>query len=54
AAGALQVLLPELAVPDRPLYAIYGPGRDTPRKVSVFLDFLADWFSRHPITAVRP
>jgi DNA-binding transcriptional LysR family regulator len=52
--GALQVLLPELAVPDRPLYAIYGPGQDTPRKISVFLDFLTDWFSRNPIPAIRP
>jgi DNA-binding transcriptional LysR family regulator len=52
--GALQVLLPELAVPDRPLYAIYGPGQDTPRKISVFLDFLTDWFSQNPIPAIRP
>ncbi|MFF8908483.1 LysR family transcriptional regulator [Streptomyces olivaceoviridis] len=51
--GALKVLLPELAVPDRPLYAIYGPGPDTPRKVSVFLDFLAEWFARNPIPAIR-
>ncbi|MFJ2608303.1 LysR family transcriptional regulator [Streptomyces sp. NPDC091279] len=52
--GALQVLLPELAVPDRPLYAIYGPGQDTPRKISVFLDFLAGWFTQNPIPAIRP
>ncbi|MBQ0825904.1 LysR family transcriptional regulator [Streptomyces tagetis] len=52
--GALRVLLPELAVPDRPLFAIYGPGQDTPRKVSVFLDFLAGWFSRNPIPALAP
>ncbi|MFJ3670045.1 LysR family transcriptional regulator [Streptomyces sp. NPDC090106] len=50
--GALQVLLPELAVPDRPLYAIYGPGQGTPRKISVFLDFLTDWFSRNPIPVI--
>ncbi|MFE4214827.1 LysR family transcriptional regulator [Streptomyces sp. NPDC056844] len=50
--GALQVLLPELAVPDRPLYAIYGPGQDTPRKVTVFLDFLTRWFSSNPIPAL--
>lgn len=52
--GALQILLPDLAVPDRPLYAIYGPGHDTPRKVSVFLDFLSQWFSQNPIPAIRP
>lgn len=50
--GALQVLLPELAVPDRPLYAIYGPGQGTPRKVSVFLDFLTTWFSQNPIPVI--
>ncbi|WP_046728790.1 LysR family transcriptional regulator [Streptomyces humi] len=50
--GALQVLLPELTVPDRPLYAIYGPGQKTPRKISVFLDFLTEWFSRNPIPAI--
>ena len=52
--GALQVLLPDLAVPDRPLYAIYGPGQGAPRKVSVFLDFLAGWFSQNPMPAIRP
>ncbi|MFF7365736.1 LysR substrate-binding domain-containing protein [Streptomyces sp. NPDC008125] len=50
--GALRVLLPELAVPDRPLYAIYGPGQETPRKVTVFLEFLAKWFSENPIPAM--
>ncbi|MFE2427928.1 LysR family transcriptional regulator [Streptomyces sp. NPDC059373] len=51
--GALQVLLPELAVPDRPLFAIYGPGQDTPRKVSVFLEFLTAWFSQNPIPTLK-
>ncbi|MFD6534014.1 LysR family transcriptional regulator [Streptomyces sp. NPDC060184] len=50
--GALRVLLPELAVPDRPLYAIYGPGQETPRKVTVFLEFLSTWFSENPIPAM--
>ncbi|MBB5967374.1 LysR family transcriptional regulator [Planomonospora venezuelensis] len=49
--GALRVLLPELAVPDRPLYAIYGPAQSTPRKVKVFLDFLTTWFAGNPIPA---
>ncbi|MEY9212137.1 LysR family transcriptional regulator [Thermobifida halotolerans] len=47
--GALQVLLPELPVPDRPLYAIYGPAQRTPRKIQVFLDFMTAWFSDNPI-----
>jgi DNA-binding transcriptional LysR family regulator len=49
--GALRVLLPELAVPDRSLYAIYGPAQSTPRKIKVFLDFLTTWFAGHPIPA---
>ncbi|WP_129841070.1 LysR family transcriptional regulator [Streptomyces sp. RFCAC02] len=49
--GALRVLLPELGVPDRSLYAIYGPAQNTPRKVRVFLDFLTSWFAGNPIPA---
>ncbi|MEU4892746.1 LysR family transcriptional regulator [Streptomyces sp. NPDC044780] len=50
--GALRVLLPELGVPDRPLFAIYGPGRTTPRKIAVFLGFLTEWFSENPIPRI--
>jgi DNA-binding transcriptional LysR family regulator len=50
--GALQVLLPDLAVPDRPLFAIYGPGQTTPKKITVFLEFLTEWFSSNPIPAI--
>lgn len=49
--GALQVLLPELGVPDRSLYAIYGPAQHTARKVQVFLDFMTRWFADNPIPA---
>ena len=51
-AGALRVLLPDLAVPPRSLTAIYGPGEQTPQKVRVFLDFLTTWFVQHPIPSV--
>ncbi|MFV2194950.1 LysR family transcriptional regulator [Nocardiopsis sp. LOL_012] len=47
--GSLRVLLPDLPVPDRSLYAIYGPAQHTPRKVKVFLDFMTEWFSANPI-----
>ncbi|MFJ9127201.1 LysR family transcriptional regulator [Streptomyces sp. NPDC102340] len=50
--GALEVLLPELGVPDRPLFAIYGPGQNTPKKVAVFLDFLTEWFTKNPIPSI--
>jgi DNA-binding transcriptional LysR family regulator len=49
--GTLRVLLPELAVPSRSLYAIYGPAQQAPRKVEVFLRFLTEWFSANPIPA---
>jgi len=45
------VLLPELPVPSRSLYAIYGPAQQAPRKVEVFLSFLTEWFSANPIPA---
>lgn len=50
--GALEVLLPELGAPDRPLYAIYGPGQSTPKKIAVFLEFLTQWFSKNPIPRI--
>src|SRR5262249_38063859 len=33
--GRLQVVLPDYPVPDRPLFAVYAPGRQTVRKVRV-------------------
>lgn len=50
--GTLQVLLPELPVPDRSLFAIYSPDQHTPRKVRVFLEFLSTWFGRNPMPAI--
>lgn len=47
--GKLRVLLPELAVPSRSLYAIYGPSAQVPRKVEVFLGFLTKWFAENPL-----
>jgi DNA-binding transcriptional LysR family regulator len=47
--GRLQVVLPEFAVPARPLYLIYPPGLQSVKKFRVFLDFMGDWFKRFPI-----
>jgi DNA-binding transcriptional LysR family regulator len=47
--GQLRVLLPEHTVPDRPLFAVYAPGRQPVRKVKVFLDFIQSWFREHPM-----
>jgi DNA-binding transcriptional LysR family regulator len=48
--GRMRIVLPELSVPERPLYAIYGPGRRTPEKVNVFLGFMKEWFARNPLS----
>jgi DNA-binding transcriptional LysR family regulator len=47
--GRLEVLLPDFPVPERPLFAVYPPGRQTVRKVKVFLDFIQEWFKQHPM-----
>ncbi|BBA96340.1 putative LysR family transcriptional regulator [Actinacidiphila reveromycinica] len=51
--GGLREVLPQIGVPERPLYAIYGPGEAVPRKVSVFLEFLAAWFKDHRPTTLH-
>ncbi|MFJ8113958.1 LysR family transcriptional regulator [Streptomyces sp. NPDC096132] len=52
--GALRVQLPHVPVPDRPLYAVYGPGRTVPRKIVILLAFLARWFKENPIPVIGP
>ncbi len=47
--GTLQVLLPELGVPERSLFAIFGPDQRTPQKVRVFLDYICAWFKENPM-----
>jgi DNA-binding transcriptional LysR family regulator len=49
--GQLKVVLGEYSAPDRPLYAAHAPGRQTVRKVRLFVDFIADWFRVHPMPA---
>ncbi len=46
ASGALVELLPEFPVQSRSLYAVHGPGGQTPERVKVFLDFMTTWFRR--------
>jgi len=52
--GRLKVLLPEHTVPDRPLFAVYPPGKQPVRKVKVFLDFIQTWFKEHPMLELPP
>jgi DNA-binding transcriptional LysR family regulator len=49
--GLLVPVLPQYRVPERPLYAAFAPSRPLLRKVRVFVDFIADWFSAHPLPA---
>jgi DNA-binding transcriptional LysR family regulator len=46
--GRLQIVLPDYAVPSRPLFIVYPPGLQSMRKFRVFLDYIADWFKRFP------
>lgn len=42
--GQLVEVLPHLQPPPRALYAVHGPGGQTPERVRVFLDFMTAWF----------
>lgn len=42
--GDLVELLPQHQPPARALYAVHGPGGQTPERVRVFLDFMTTWF----------
>ncbi|GAA5034317.1 LysR family transcriptional regulator [Microbacterium fluvii] len=46
--GDLVELLPGLRPPQRALYAVHGPGGQTPERVRVFLDFMTTWFRSRP------
>ncbi|GAA1940290.1 LysR family transcriptional regulator [Agromyces allii] len=42
--GELVEVLPHLKPPARALYAVHGPGGQTPERVRIFLDFMTAWF----------
>jgi DNA-binding transcriptional LysR family regulator len=46
----LERVLPDYDVPARSLYAIYSPGGQRVQKVKVFLDYVATWFRKNPMT----
>jgi DNA-binding transcriptional LysR family regulator len=50
--GSLVDVVPSCDVPDRPLYALYSPGGQTPARVRLFLEFVTDWFRRQ--SAAQP
>jgi DNA-binding transcriptional LysR family regulator len=45
-AGALRHILTDHPLAERPVYAVFASARFIPRKVSVFVDFLAGWYKR--------
>ncbi|MGE5539956.1 MAG: LysR family transcriptional regulator [Gemmatimonas sp.] len=53
-AGRLKALLTDYAVPERPLYVVYPYGAMPPKKVRLFVDFLAERFRVPPWEARRP
>jgi DNA-binding transcriptional LysR family regulator len=44
--GTLVDVIPEVEVPDRPLYALHSPGTQTTARVRLFLDFVSEWFRK--------
>lgn len=47
-AGALQIVLPEWSLPNADIYAVYPQRMHLSAKVSVFIDFLSQWFADNP------
>jgi DNA-binding transcriptional LysR family regulator len=47
--GDLVEVLAECPIEARPLFAAFAPGSKTPMKVRLFIDFLTDWFGKHPM-----
>jgi DNA-binding transcriptional LysR family regulator len=47
--GRLVQILPEFQAVPRPLLVVYPQGVAVPKKVRVFVDFLAKWFAQRPL-----
>jgi DNA-binding transcriptional LysR family regulator len=52
--GRLKALLTDYTVPERPLYVVYPYGAMPPKKVRLFVDFIAAWFRVPPWEAASP
>lgn len=53
ASDRLRALLTDWQPPELGVYAVYQSRRNPPRIASALLEFLPDYFDRHPIEAVR-
>ncbi len=47
--GELVRLLPQYSSPTGHVHAVYAQNKFVPVKVRVFIDFLVDWFEKHPM-----
>jgi len=47
--GTLVELLKGQSIPERPLYAAFAPGSPLPEKVHSFVNYLGEWFRKHPL-----
>ena len=47
--GRLIELMPQMLLPERPLYAVFAPGDAPPKKVRCFVTFLTNWFRAQPL-----
>jgi DNA-binding transcriptional LysR family regulator len=47
--GTLVGVIPDVTVPDRPLYALHSPGSQTTARVRLFLDFVTEWFRKQAL-----
>ncbi len=48
-AGELVQVLPQFSSPTGYVHAVYAQNKFVPVKVRVFIDFLVDWFEKHPM-----
>lgn len=53
-AGELELVLESYSADERPLYAAYAPGGQTPRKVRMLISFLGEWLENNQLAGARP
>ncbi|WP_081075372.1 LysR family transcriptional regulator [Burkholderia anthina] len=51
--GALRRILTDYTSPTRPVSILYAPNRNLPKRVRVFIDWIADLYAQHPSMQVE-
>lgn len=54
ACGALVPVLPQYKAPERPIFVLYPQATLVPKKVRLFVDFMAQWFGSRPAWEREP